>query len=144
MKWADFGLSKTVNLRGTFTMSGTRGTLCWMAPEVLNVIAEEEEANGKSISDDSESSPRGTVKSDVFSAGCVFVYYLLEGIHLYGSNQMEIPNNIKNNQPINLESKFRFFGKIFRLYSISIIRLSISHYAHIPQINSNFSFLINK
>jgi serine/threonine-protein kinase/endoribonuclease IRE1 len=36
MKWADFGFSKKVNERGSFTMSGVRGTYDYFAPEILN------------------------------------------------------------------------------------------------------------
>ncbi|KAI9554670.1 hypothetical protein GHT06_019943 [Daphnia sinensis] len=34
IKWADFGLSTPVNERGTYTLSGVRGTKDWMAPEL--------------------------------------------------------------------------------------------------------------
>ena len=37
MKWADFGLSKPVNERGTFTMSGVKGTELWFAPEIFKL-----------------------------------------------------------------------------------------------------------
>lgn len=40
MKWADFGLSKPVNERGTFSLSGIRGTTNWIAPEVLGSFNE--------------------------------------------------------------------------------------------------------
>ncbi len=35
MKWADFGYSKQVNERGTFSMSCVRGTYDYFAPEPL-------------------------------------------------------------------------------------------------------------
>ncbi len=40
MKWADFGLSKPVNERGTFSMSGMKGTWNWVAPEILRSFDE--------------------------------------------------------------------------------------------------------
>ena len=101
LKWANFRLSKTVNERGTYTISGSRSTFSWMAPELLRTIVLEAQSSGTSDND----GPRGTVKSDVFAAGCVFVYFLLDGIHPYGFNQMDIPLNIKNNEPTNFASE---------------------------------------
>jgi serine/threonine protein kinase len=80
MKLADFGLSKSVNERGSNTMnSGLKGTNTWLAPELLQKLMMNEETIG-----------RGTVKSDVFALGLVFAYLILKGHHLYGSNKIEI------------------------------------------------------
>ncbi len=96
MKWADFGLSKLVNERGSYTMnSGVKGTNKWLAPELLQKLMGNEEILG-----------RGTVKSDVFALGLVFAYLLLNGHHLYGSKEIEIINNIVANNQINIKSKF--------------------------------------
>jgi serine/threonine-protein kinase/endoribonuclease IRE1 len=39
MKWADFGFSKQVSERGTFSMtSGIKGTHDWLAPEILKLL----------------------------------------------------------------------------------------------------------
>ena len=48
MKWADFGLSKSVNKRRTFTMSGVKGTTGWLAPELLKLLDDEETVEGES------------------------------------------------------------------------------------------------
>ncbi len=93
MKWADFGLSKPVNERGTYSMSGIRGTYNWLAPEILKIKK-----------DSGTPPPRGTVKSDVFAEGLVFGYYLLDGEHPYGQD-IEIMLNIRNNNPVNLNGK---------------------------------------
>ena len=96
MKLADFGLSKSVNERGSYSMnSGVKGTNKWLAPELLLILMKNEETLG-----------RGTVKSDVFALGLVFVYLLLKGHHLYGINEIEIYNNIVANNQINIKSKF--------------------------------------
>jgi serine/threonine protein kinase len=97
MKLADFGLSRPVNERGTFTMnSGIKGTRNWYAPELLIQVSQFK-----------RSTPiRGTVKSDVFATGLVFAYLLLDGQHLYGSNEFEIHANIVGNKPVNISSKF--------------------------------------
>ena len=89
VKWADFGLSKTVESNGRFQMSGMKGTSGYMAPEVLK--------NLKNL----------TLKSDIFSAGCVFFQVLAEGEHPFGSKEdstHKIDSNIINGKPINIAS----------------------------------------
>ena len=93
IKWADFGLSKFVNERGTCTLSGIKGTTNYFSPELLR-------SSGKS-----KGSGRGTVKSDIFSFALVIGYLLLNGQHLYGSN-IEIPTNILKKNQVNMDSKF--------------------------------------
>ena len=98
MKLADFDLSRSVNERGTFTMSsGIKGTRNWYAPELLKLITEFQQSIER----------RGTVKSDVYALGLVFAYLLLNGKHLYGSNEIEIMANIVANKQVNINGKFR-------------------------------------
>lgn len=95
-KWADFGLCKPVSEeRGTYTQSYIRGTLCWISPEVMEM-----ENRGT----DNRGCPKGSTKSDIWSAGCVFFYYLMKGIHLFGSldKDVEVLLKIKENDPVNL------------------------------------------
>jgi serine/threonine protein kinase len=73
MKWSGFGLSKKVNERGSHSISEVKGTDNWFSPEILTIMRKGND--GKTTSPDIR--PRGTVKSDVFSAGLVFGYYLL-------------------------------------------------------------------
>jgi serine/threonine protein kinase len=99
MKWSDFGLSKHINERGTFTMSGVKGTELWFAPEIFKLqddaaVSAEEKGTKK----------RGTVKMDVFAEGLVFGYYLMGGLHPFGSRYQIVPNIIAHN-PVNLSSK---------------------------------------
>jgi serine/threonine protein kinase len=93
MKWADFGLSKFVNKRGTCELSGIKGTEYYFAPELLKSLNRDDELG------------RGDIKSDVFSFALVIGYLLLNGQHLYGSN-CDIINNIMNKSPVNMDSKF--------------------------------------
>ncbi|XP_045023473.1 serine/threonine-protein kinase/endoribonuclease IRE1-like [Daphnia magna] len=93
IKWADFGLSRAVNERGTFTMSGVRGTLRWFAPEVLKI-------HGENLRIEET---RGNIQSDVFAEGLVFGYILLKGSHIYGQKEEEIVKNIRENRPINMD-----------------------------------------
>jgi serine/threonine-protein kinase/endoribonuclease IRE1 len=98
MKWADFGFSKRVNERGTFTMSGVRGTYDYFAPEILKLL-DEDSSTGKEVQ------KRGTVKSDVFAEGLVFGYFISEGIHPFGSTSHQIQTNLRTNKSANLPSK---------------------------------------
>ncbi|XP_046654296.1 serine/threonine-protein kinase/endoribonuclease IRE1-like isoform X2 [Daphnia pulicaria] len=94
IKWADFGLSRAVNERGSYTMnSGVKGTKCWYAPEWLKLLYWPPTTRGQ---------PRGTVKSDVFALGLVFAYLLLDGQHIYGSNEIDIVKNILEGRAINM------------------------------------------
>ncbi|KAK4014990.1 hypothetical protein OUZ56_027504 [Daphnia magna] len=96
IKWADFGLSRTVNERGTFTMkSGIKGTKKWFAPEILRLLETDEEG-------------RGDVRSDVFALALVFGCLFLDGQHLYGSalNKDELDKlnkNIIEGKPVNMQ-----------------------------------------
>ena len=99
MKWADFGLSKSVNERGTHAMtSGIKGTHDWYAPEILKLLNED------NLTENDEKK-RGTVKSDVFAEGLVFGYYLFGGKHPYGPKH-QIMQNILGNNPVNLNGKY--------------------------------------
>jgi serine/threonine protein kinase len=90
MKWSDFGLSKPVNERGSCSLSEIKGTLNWMSPEELRMTESEENVDHM----------RGSVKSDIFSAGCVFIFFLLRGLHPFGMSFM-IPSNILEGRPVN-------------------------------------------
>ena len=103
MKWADFGLSKQVNERGTCTMSGVKGTPDWMAPEILELLNENAEGDIRQ---------RTTIKSDIFAEGLIFGYFLLEGVHPFGPHLKRQINIIKNKQ-INLQSKAVLGEKYF-------------------------------
>lgn len=101
MKWADFGLCRPVSERGTYTMSGIKGTRFWRAPELLKQI-EEEEINGSLPA----TTLRGTVKSDVFAEGLLFGYYFSDGKHPYGLASTKIESNIFKNKQVNVTGKF--------------------------------------
>jgi serine/threonine protein kinase len=111
MKWADFGLSKPVNERGSCSMSGpNRGSDNWYAPELLKMTAEQDEGklqkkNGEEEDQITPLHQRGTIKSDVFTEGLIFAFYLLKGLHPYGSSRFKIPSNIVEDNPVNLPSK---------------------------------------
>ncbi|KAK4004425.1 hypothetical protein OUZ56_006158 [Daphnia magna] len=76
-----------------FSQSEIRGTLLWMAPERLKVN------NNKPAE-----LPDGTIKSDTFSSGCVFFYFLTRGKHPFGKNQVNVPGNILKNKQEELVS----------------------------------------
>jgi serine/threonine-protein kinase/endoribonuclease IRE1 len=97
MKWA-FGYSKKVNERGSFSMSGVRGTYDYFAPEILKLLDDES-------STENEDKKRGTVKNDVFAEGLVFGYFISGGVHPFGTTSHQIQNNLRTNEPANLLSK---------------------------------------
>ena len=91
MKYCGFRLSKSVNERGTCSShSGVKGTENWISPEELKRNQE-----NKIL--------RGSVKTDIFSAGCLFIYFLLRGKHPFGKEQIETTFNILQNDPVNLK-----------------------------------------
>ncbi len=91
MKYCDFGISKSVNENGSCSLSGLKGTEVWMSPEQIRMI-ESNEMNDV----------RGSVKSDIFSAGCVFIYFLSRGSHPFGTG-FNIIVNIMNGHPANVQ-----------------------------------------
>ncbi len=93
MKVSDFGYCKKVSPQGTFTQSGTKGTLNWMAPEVL-----------ENLDVSSDDLPRGTIESDTFAAGCVFFYLLTRGSHPFGTTSFVLANICTGN-PVTLNAK---------------------------------------
>ena len=97
MKWADFGLSKFVDERGSFMLIGSE---YYYAPELLRSQVK------------NEGPGRDTVKSDVFSFALVIGYLLLDGQHLYGSF-CDIPINILNKNQVNMKSKFYNLKKYY-------------------------------
>lgn len=94
LKWADFGLVKKSNHRGSASMSGVRGTRGWKAPELLST--EDETTN-------SNMQQRVSKKSDIFTAGCVFFYSLSGGLHPFGE-KWSIEKNILKGKPVHLSS----------------------------------------
>lgn len=94
IKISGFFHSKHMGSRKTYSVSGLNGTVFWMAPELLSTAE----------------NYRGTTKSDIFSAGCVFFFFLTRGVHPFGENA-KIITNILNNQPVNINGQFQSFSK---------------------------------
>jgi serine/threonine protein kinase len=103
MKLSDFGYVKKISPRGTFTQSGLKGTLKWMAPEIL-----------KLMDDTITELPHGTIQSDTFAAGCVFFYVVTRGKHPFGKS-FEIMMNIIDNNPteLNQHNQSQYFTSIY-------------------------------
>ena len=131
IKISDFGLSKPTSDRGTHTnSSGFKGTYNWAAPECFPPENSMENTNTEMI--------RGTNKSDIFSAGCVFFYYVTRGIHPFGDLEdnrrydiEDIVGNIKKINPVNLASECRTntlcFHSTFMLHCISAFQCQFSY-----------------
>ena len=88
LKISDFGFCKPANERGSFSMSGFKGTKNYTAPELLAM--------------QKGSVTRGTTKCDVFAMGCVFVVYLTRGVHPFSISQEGTISNLSI--PMNIES----------------------------------------
>jgi serine/threonine protein kinase len=122
MKLSDFGYVKKISPQGTFTQqSGLKGTLNWMAPEILELM------------DDSITElPHGTIQSDTFAAGCVFFYFLTGGKHPFG-NSVTVPGNVLKNKPVNwmeVVRQINFPGKNFKNNnSIELLTIFYHSYA---------------
>ena len=106
VKWADFGLSKSVTSElGSFTQSGIKGTQNWMAPEILILFQELEKHSDKETARKELLKQRGNLSSDVFSAGCFFFYIVTHGLHPFGDNWTDQISNIKKYDLVRLDSK---------------------------------------
>lgn len=104
LKWADFGLSKPVNERRTFSNSGVKGTRDWLSPEILKIM----QADPNDIAN--KNSKRGTIKSDTYALGEVFFYILSGGNHPFGQfDDFSIPKNVVSDHKINVEGKIKSF-----------------------------------
>jgi serine/threonine protein kinase len=103
MKWADFGLTKAVDEYGCHSVSTDIATENWYAPEILKRMQEVEKSG-----ENATNLQKGTNKSDIFTEGLVFGYYLLHGRHLFGTNSF-VKKNIIDNKPVNLKSKISIY-----------------------------------
>ncbi len=104
LKWADFGFVKAVTARGTHSFrSGINRTQEWAAPEILNLLRNHHPEDLRQ---------RGTIKSDIFSAGMVFFCWLTDGIHPFGDSSVIIGYNIIFNNVANMSSE-----SFYRLYT---------------------------
>jgi serine/threonine-protein kinase/endoribonuclease IRE1 len=106
LKLSDFGFVKKTSPQGTFSLSGVKGTLKWMAPEIL-----------EHRSTSTNELPHGTIQSDTFAAGCVFFYVLTRGRHPFdepirthhssGHPDEQIRKNVLNNRPKALDIELK-------------------------------------
>jgi serine/threonine protein kinase len=98
MKWSDIGTAGIKPVNASSSFDEIKGTKKWMSPEVIRL----KEILGM----------RETIKSDIFSAGCLFFYFLLRGLHPFGDESKDILINIMNVNPVNFEGKFKKKRKI--------------------------------
>ena len=91
VKWAGFGLLKTAIKVVPFPLSKLKGSMNWMAPELLNLLLCPTESTV--VVDQ--------VLADIYSAGCTFFFYLSRGRHPFGNHSISILSNAKLNNPVN-------------------------------------------
>ena len=116
LKWADFGLSKRVNERGTCSLTGDRGTPTWVAPELLDFEGDEY-VDWKQ--------QRCTTKSDVFAEGLVFAFFLLHGDHPFGVKYDQIYCNILSGKIVKIQGKICKWKTMFYEYIKYVGQLTI-------------------
>ena len=99
IKISDFDLCKETSTNHTYLVSGPfKGTKFWMPKELLNLS-------------NNNSTPvvKGSIKSDIFSAGCVFFYFVTRGIHPFGDDKFdnsEIQQNIVDGNVVNFHRNY--------------------------------------
>jgi serine/threonine protein kinase len=93
IKWADFGLSRAVVTgSNSFTWSQLKGTERWLAPEL--------------IQSDVQTKVKGSQSCDVFALGCVFFFFLTQGIHPFGDgDRSSVKKNIRKENQVNINRK---------------------------------------
>ncbi len=94
MKWSSVGY----NMQGSIKQSTSNyKTNNWLSPEELVMTESEENVDHR----------RGSVKSEIFSAGCVFIFFLLGGKHPFGDQKSNNINTLRNNvwrgDPVNVK-----------------------------------------
>jgi serine/threonine protein kinase len=96
MKWADFEQCVPVDENGCYTIINVSevGTPDWNAPELVQMLK------------DGNETTQGNVKSDVFSQGLVFGYYILGGRHPYPEENID--QHILDSNPANLNGRHPF------------------------------------
>ena len=111
LKWSDFSLNKATDEPGTFTPNAPPGTYDWMAPEILRDLMDD------SKSSDESSNSVATTFSNIFSAGCVFFFFVEPPLHPFG-HEAQIRFNISEGNPLYL---LESIGIIFPQLNISYI-----------------------
>ena len=100
IKWAGFALFKPLCKReASYSVSELKGSLNWMAPELLKVLLEgmlRPSTAGVNLE-----------LADVFSAGCTIFFYLTRGHHAFGTDSAII-TNIQNSNALLIESELYF------------------------------------
>ena len=91
--------SSTTCIKVGLNRSGQSGRN-WMAPERLAVLIDAEDG------DQVEGSCPVTVAGDIFSAGCIFSYFVMRGVHPFGTKSTVISQNIILGNPISISSRF--------------------------------------
>ncbi len=85
-----------------------------MAQEFLNYSFNQNQPN--------ETPMKGSIESDIFSAGCVFFYYVTRGLHPFGEDNFITANIIKDKQ-VHIDSNILIlsFQIKFMLYYLKLI-----------------------
>lgn len=101
IKLTDFEYCKVASEEGSVSYSqDILGGEAFRAPELLD----DDEDVGVS-------EKKGYISSDVFSVGCVFFFFLTEGLNLFGAGLM-VPSRIVNGKAVNFESIVKYISQL--------------------------------
>ena len=96
VKWSGFGLFKS-SLKRPFSPATHKGSMNWMAPELLQLLLDENPSESTMVIDQ--------LLAEIYSAGCTFFFYLTRGLHPFGKNSFSILSNTELFDPVNAKSK---------------------------------------
>lgn len=87
VKWAGFALFKQLDKLGGCALTQVKGSLIWMAPELLELYL-------PSIKSSSATAAvwKRLQRADVFAAGLTMFYYLTGGFHPFGKRDQIVAN----------------------------------------------------
>ena len=87
VKWAGFALFKQLDKLGGFALTHVKGSLIWMAPELLEIYLPSIESSIAITA-----AWKRLQRADVFAAGLTMFYYLTGGFHPFGKRDQIVAN----------------------------------------------------
>jgi serine/threonine protein kinase len=106
MKISNFNYAvryQDLNSKSQMSTNKSEELIYWVSPEEKFLITVTQSTNSYGTPDRIIAPKFRFVHCDTFSCGCVLLYFLLRGIHPFGSNNLVIPTNIARANPVNLK-----------------------------------------
>lgn len=113
VKWSGLISSKRTDKSGRCSMTSEyKGTQKYLAPEIIRMMNYKKDGRNRIYNG---------IRSDIFSAGCVFFYFVTRGVHPFENSDGKIHINILNGNLTKLESMCFKLGINLALSFISSI-----------------------